>query len=112
MAGRPCRRRSPPTRSISRRIFRPSACSPAARATGTGRLFDLNAMSATDLDMRLSAARVTIGSSKLGRTAFGANLRGGALALSVGEAQVYGGIARGSFGIARSHTGADGKAQI
>ena len=45
--------------------------------------------------------RVTVGSTKLGRTAFGANLRGGALALSVGEAQMYGGIAKGSFGIAR-----------
>ena len=45
-------------------------------------LFDLNALSTTDLDMRLSAAKVTVGSSKLGRTAFGANLRGGALALS------------------------------
>ena len=75
-------------------------------------LFDLNALSATDLDMRLSAARVTVGPSKLGRTAFGANLRGGALALSVGEAQVYGGIARGSFGIARSDTVADVKAQF
>jgi AsmA protein len=75
-------------------------------------LFDLKALSATDLDMRLSAARVTVGPSKLGRTAFGANLRGGALALSVGEAQVYGGIARGSFGIARSDTVADVKAQF
>ncbi|TMJ51394.1 MAG: AsmA family protein [Alphaproteobacteria bacterium] len=75
-------------------------------------LFDLNALSSTDLDMRLSAARVTVGPSKLGRTAFGANLRGGALALSVGEAQVYGGIARGSFGIARSDTVADVKAQF
>ena len=75
-------------------------------------LFDLNALSATDLDMRLSAARVTVGSSKLGRTAFGANLRGGALALSVGEAQVYGGIAKGSFGVARSDTVADVKAQF
>ena len=74
--------------------------------------FDLNALSTTDLDMRLSAARVTIGASKLGRTAFGANLRGGALALSVGEAQVYGGIARGSFGIARSDAVADVKAQL
>ncbi len=73
-------------------------------------LFDLNALSSTDLDMRLSAARVTVGPSKLGRTAFGANLRGGALALSVGEAQVYGGIAKGSFGIARSDTVADVKA--
>src|SRR5205814_2857914 len=75
-------------------------------------LFDLNSLSTTDLDMRLSAARVTVGSSKLGRTAFGANLRGGALALSVGEAQVYGGIARGSFGIARSDAVADVKAQL
>jgi AsmA protein len=75
-------------------------------------LFDLNALSTTDLDMRLSAARVTVGPTKLGRTAFGANLRGGALALSVGEAQVYGGVARGSFGVARSDTVADVKAQF
>ena len=75
-------------------------------------LFDLNSLSSTDLDMRLSAAKVTVGSSKLGRTAFGANLRGGALALSVGEAQIYGGIAKGSFGIARSDAVADVKAQF
>jgi AsmA protein len=75
-------------------------------------LFDLNSLSTTDLDMRLSAARVTVGSTKLGRTAFGANLRGGALALSVGEAQMYGGIAKGSFGIARSDAVADIKAQF
>ncbi len=75
-------------------------------------LFDLNSLSTTDLDMRLSAARVTVGSTKLGRTAFGANLRGGALALSVGEAQVYGGIVKGSFGVARSDAVADVKAQF
>jgi AsmA protein len=75
-------------------------------------LFDLNSLSLTDLDMRLSAAQVTVGSSKLGRTALGANLRGGALALSVGEAQIYGGIARGSFGIARSDAVADVKGQF
>jgi AsmA protein len=75
-------------------------------------LFDLNSLSTTDLDMRLSAAKVTVGSTKLGRTAFGANLRGGALALSVGEAQVYGGIAKGSFGVARSDAVADVKAQF
>ncbi len=75
-------------------------------------LFDLDALSSVDLDMRLSAAKLTIGSSTLGRTALGANLRGGALALSVGEAQVYGGIARGSFSIARSDSIADVKAQV
>src|SRR6266699_730834 len=75
-------------------------------------LFDLTSLSTTDLDMRLSAAKVTVGPTKLGRTAFGANLRGGALALSVGEAQMYGGIAKGSFGIARSDAVADVKAQF
>jgi AsmA protein len=75
-------------------------------------LFDLNSLSSTDLDMRLSAARVAVGPTKLGRTAFGANLRGGALALSVGEAQIYGGIAKGSFGLARADTVADVKAQF
>ncbi len=75
-------------------------------------LFDLNSLSTTDLDMRLSAAQVTVGPTKLGRTALGANLRGGALALSVGEAQMYGGIARGSFGVARSDAVADVKAQF
>jgi AsmA protein len=75
-------------------------------------LFDLNALSTTDLDMRLSAAKVTVGSTKLDRTAFGANLRGGALALSVAEAQMYGGVAKGTFGIARADTVADIKAQF
>src|ERR1700744_6298674 len=75
-------------------------------------MFDLNALSTTDLDMRLSAARVSVGATRLGRTAFGANLRGGALALSVGEAQVYGGVAKGSLGIARSDSAADVKAQF
>lgn len=75
-------------------------------------LFDLNALSATDLDMRLSAARVTIGSSTLGRTAFGANLRGGRLALSVGEAQAYGGMAKGSFMVARAGANADVKSDF
>jgi AsmA protein len=75
-------------------------------------LFDLTSLSTTDLDMRLSAAKVTVGPTKLGRTAFGANLRAGALALSVGEAQMYGGIAKGSFGIAHSDAVADVKAQF
>src|SRR5438128_2806279 len=75
-------------------------------------LFDMTSLSTTDLDMRLSAAKVTVGPTKLGRTAFGANLRAGALALSVGEALMYGGIAKGSFGIARSDAAADVKAQF
>jgi AsmA protein len=75
-------------------------------------LFDLGAVNPVDLDMRMSAAKVTIGSSTLGRTALGANLRGGTLALSVGEAQIYGGIVRGTLGVSRSDTVADVKAQF
>jgi AsmA protein len=75
-------------------------------------LFDLNSLSSTDLDMRLSAAKVTFGRTKLGRTALGANLRGGTLALSIGEAQIYGGIGKGSFNIARTDAVADIKAQF
>lgn len=75
-------------------------------------LFDLRGLSATDLDMRLSAAKVVVGPSKLGRSAFGANLRNGTLVLSVGEAQIYGGILKGSLGVARSDAVADVKAQF
>ena len=75
-------------------------------------LFDLNSLSMTDLDIRLSAARVTVGPTRLGRTAIGTNLRNGALALSVAEAQIYGGIAKGSFALSRIDADADVKAQF
>ena len=75
-------------------------------------LFDLRALSATDLDIRLSAAKATLGQSRLGRTALGANLRNGTLALSVGEAQIYGGIVKGTFNIATDNSVADVRAQF
>ena len=55
---------------------------------------------------------MTVGKTKLGRTALGASLRPGALMLSVGEAQMYGGVAKGSFSVARSDAVADVKAQF
>jgi AsmA protein len=75
-------------------------------------LFDLDSLATTDLDIRLSAARLTVGPSRLGRTAIGANLRNGTLALSVAEAQIYGGMARGSFGLSRIDANADVKAEF
>jgi AsmA protein len=74
--------------------------------------FDLRGLSTTDLDVRLSAAKVMAGTTKFGRTAIGANLRNGTLALSVGEAQVFGGILQGSFGLARTEGAANLKAQF
>jgi AsmA protein len=75
-------------------------------------LFDLSTTNPVDLDMRLSAAKVAIGGSMLGRTALSATMRGGTLALSVGEAQVYGGVVQGTLGIARADAVADVKAQF
>jgi len=74
--------------------------------------FDLNALTGTNLDIRLSASKVTIGSTKIGRTAFGANLRGGALALSIAEAQVFGGLLRGSVAIDNADNTANLKTQL
>jgi len=72
----------------------------------------LNGLSGADLDLRLSAGRVTIGNVKLGRTALAANLRRGSLTLAIGESQAFGGEANGTFGLAQSDAGATVKAQI
>lgn len=74
--------------------------------------FDLRGLSGNDLDLRLSAGRVTIGKARFGRTALGLNVRDGALMLSVGEAQMFGGVAKGSLNVTRADNRADVKAQF
>ena len=74
--------------------------------------FDLRSLAATDLDVRFSAGKVTAGATKFGRTAVGANLTNGTLALSIGEAQVFGGLLRGSFGLANADAAAKLSAQF
>jgi AsmA protein len=72
----------------------------------------LDGLDGIHVDLRLSAARVNIASAKLGRTAIAANLRGGNLTVAVGESQAFGGVVKGTFGLAKSATGADFKAQL
>jgi AsmA protein len=72
----------------------------------------LDSLTGVDLDLRLSAAQVTISGAKLGRTALAANLRSGRLSVTIGESQAFGGLIRGSLGLARSDAGADLKAQL
>jgi AsmA protein len=72
----------------------------------------LDGLDGLDLDLRLSAARVVVANAKLGRTAVAANLRGGNLTVAVGESQAFGGVVKGTFGLAKSTTGADFKAQL
>lgn len=66
----------------------------------------LDGLADFDLDLRLSAATVKIGGGQLGHTAIAANMRNGKLDVTVGEAQAFGGAARGSLGLASIPGGA------
>jgi AsmA protein len=72
----------------------------------------LEGLNDVDVDLRLSAARVTLANAKLGRTAVAANLRGGHFTVTVGESEAFGGVVKGSFGLAPSAGGAELKAQL
>jgi len=72
----------------------------------------LDGLKDVDVDLRLSAARVTLANAKLGRTAVAANLHGGHFTVTVGESEAFGGVVKGSFGLARAPGGADLKAQL
>ena len=73
---------------------------------------ELDALNGIDVDLRISAARVTLDNVKLGRTAVAANLRGGNLTLAIGESQAFGGVIKGSLALAKSTAGADLQAQL
>jgi AsmA protein len=81
------------------------------RAWNNGRI-TLDGLAGMDLDLRLSAANVIVSNAKLGRTAIAANLRNGHLVLTVGEAQAYGGVIKGSMTLANFEQGVDIKSQL
>jgi AsmA protein len=68
----------------------------------------LDGLTDFDIDLRLSAASVKIADAQLGRTAIAANMRGGKLDLAIGEAQAFGGTAKGSLGLVST----DGNAAV
>jgi AsmA protein len=72
----------------------------------------IDGLNSIDLDLRLSAARVTLARAKLGRTAVAANLRGGNLLVTIGESQAFGGLLKGSLTLAGSDAGAEFKSQL
>jgi AsmA protein len=73
---------------------------------------DLDALTGLDVDLRLSAARVTLDNLNFGRTAVTANLRGGNLTVAIGESLAFGGAIKGSFALAKSGSDADLDAQL
>ncbi len=72
----------------------------------------IDGLTGVDLDLRLSAAQITLGRAKLGRTAVAANLRGGKLLVTIGESQAFGGVLKGSMALAASDAGAEFKSQL
>ncbi len=65
----------------------------------------LNGFNDFNLDLRLSAASIKIADAQLGRTAVAATMHDGKLDLTVGEAQAFGGTAKGTLGIASDDNG-------
>ena len=72
----------------------------------------LEGLTGMNLDLRLSAAKVVVGDATIGRTAIGANLRDGNMVITVGEAQAYGGVIKGSIALANFDSGVDVKSQL
>jgi AsmA protein len=81
------------------------------RAWNNGHI-TLDGLTSTDFDLRLSAAKVVLADAKLGRTAIGANLRNGHLVVTIGEAQAYGGVIKGSVTLANFDEAVDVKSQL
>ncbi len=81
------------------------------REWNSGRI-TLDGLSGMDIDLRLSAANVVMANAKIGRTAIAANLRGGQLTVTVGEAQAYDGVIKGSLALANFDAGVDVKSQL
>jgi AsmA protein len=63
----------------------------------------LNGFGDLNLDLRLSAASIKIATAQLGRTAVAANMRDGNLDITIGESQAFGGVVRGSVGLASAN---------
>ncbi|MGA9455557.1 MAG: AsmA family protein [Pseudolabrys sp.] len=81
------------------------------RSWSSGRI-TLEGLASVDVDLRLSAANVVVSNAKLGRTAIAANLRGGHLVVTIGEAQAYGGVIKGSLAFAEFDQGVEVKSQL
>ena len=73
---------------------------------------DLDGLTTADLDLRLSAGKITIGTAQLGRTAIATNLRAGKLGITIGEARGFGGVIRGNINLAKAEQGAAFASQI
>ena len=76
------------------------------------RPIDLSTLTASDLDLRLSAREMIVGSAKLGRTAASVTARNGRLTVTLGDAQAYGGSLRGALVLSPHSDGVEVRATL
>jgi AsmA protein len=72
----------------------------------------LDGLTGLDLDLRVSARRILLGTAALGRTALAANLRQGRLTVAIGESQAFGGVLTGFIAVAKTPTGGEVESQL
>jgi AsmA protein len=72
----------------------------------------LDGLTGLDLDLRVSARRISVGTAAFGRTAMAANLRQGRLTIAIGESQAFGGVLTGFMAVAKTPAGAEIESQL
>jgi AsmA protein len=72
----------------------------------------LDGLTGFEIDLRLSADKVTVGHASFSRTAIAASLRGGKLLVTIAEAQAYNGAIRGTLALAKAEGGAEVKSEM
>jgi AsmA protein len=72
---------------------------------------DVKALDGFDLDLRLSAGRILFNKTELERVAMAAAVRAGRFTLSVGEAQIFGGMLHATAAIGPAATGTEIKVE-
>lgn len=99
-------------RVVATTYFRDLHLAPEGSQGWSRRPIDLSAIASTDLDLRVSARELAIGSAHFGRSAAAVNARNGRLTVTLGEAQAYGGVLSGALIVSPAGQDMDVKASL
>lgn len=93
------------------RLLSPLAPARSSEGGWSREPFDPTALTAADLDIRLSATSAHLGRSKLENVAAGILLKGGRLELALGRADAYKGTVKGRLSLVPTATGVEARLQ-
>lgn len=99
-------------RVVATTYFRDLHLTPQGGEGWSRRPIDLSAVAATDIDLRLSARELIVGSARFGRSAAALNTRNGRLTVTLGEALAYGGLLSGVLVVAPAGEDMEVKASL